>query len=342
MKPLVSILIPSYNAEPWIAETIMSALRQTWPRKEIIVVDDGSKDNTAAVADRFSKHGVRVVARANQGAAATRNQAYNLSEGDYIQWLDSDDVLAPDKVEKQLNALTANDGPRVLMSSAWAPFYYRTSVAKFIDTALCADLSPVEWLILKMGSNLHMQTATWLTSRDLAEAAGPWDTRMLSDDDGEYFSRVLLHTERTRFVAGTGAFWRTTTRGRLSYIGGSLPKQRALLLSMQLHVKYILSLEDSERTRQACLRYFQTWYGSFSPEFHQLTSELRSMAAEFGGTLVEPQLRPKFAWMKTLFGAQLASRAQNTLPWLKSSWKGSLDKLLFQLDGGLTLTPPGA
>ena len=61
MKPLVSILIPAYNAEEWIADTVQSAIAQTWPRKEIIVVDDGSRDRTAEVARRFASKEVTVV-----------------------------------------------------------------------------------------------------------------------------------------------------------------------------------------------------------------------------------------------------------------------------------------
>ena len=105
MKPLVSILIPAYNAEEWIADTIQSAIAQTWPRKEIIVVDDGSRDRTAEVARRFASKEVAVVSTENQGAAAARNHALQLSQGDYIQWLDADDLLAPDKIERQLAAL---------------------------------------------------------------------------------------------------------------------------------------------------------------------------------------------------------------------------------------------
>ena len=101
------------------------------------------------------------------------------------------------------------DSRRILLSSPWAPFYYRTRRARFVHNSLCQDLSPVEWLLRKMGENLHMQTATWLTSRELAEAAGPWDTRLHSDDDGEYFCRVLLASEGTRFVPGTGVFYQS-------------------------------------------------------------------------------------------------------------------------------------
>ncbi len=157
MKPLVSILIPAYNAEDWIADTLRAALAQTWQRKEIIVVDDGSKDGTAEVARRFASKGVCVVSRENQGAAATRNHALSLSQGDYIQWLDADDLLAPDKIERQLAARPEGDSERILLSSPWAYFNYRTDRARFAPTSLWADLTPVEWLLRKMGENLHMQ-----------------------------------------------------------------------------------------------------------------------------------------------------------------------------------------
>ena len=102
MAPLVSILIPAYNAQPWIAETIRSALGQTWPNKEVIVVDDGSTDRTLRVAQQFEAKGVRVVTQPNQGAAAARNTAFSFSQGDYIQWLDADDLLSPHKVAHQM------------------------------------------------------------------------------------------------------------------------------------------------------------------------------------------------------------------------------------------------
>jgi glycosyltransferase involved in cell wall biosynthesis len=70
MRPLVSILIPAYNAEKWIAYTVQSALAQTWPCTEIIVVDDGSRDQTLDVARRFASKNVAVVSTQNQGAAA--------------------------------------------------------------------------------------------------------------------------------------------------------------------------------------------------------------------------------------------------------------------------------
>ncbi len=89
-KPLVSILIPAYNAQDWIADTLRSAIAQTWEPKEIIVVDDGSTDQTLEIARKFESGTIRVLSQKNQGAASARNTALSLCRGDYIQWLDAD------------------------------------------------------------------------------------------------------------------------------------------------------------------------------------------------------------------------------------------------------------
>jgi GT2 family glycosyltransferase len=332
MKSLVSILIPAYNAENWIAYTLQSAVGQTWPRKEIIVVDDGSSDRTAEVARRFASKEVAVVSAKNQGAAAARNHALQLSQGDYVQWLDADDLLAPDKIERQLAALGEVEGKRILLSSPWAYFNYRTNCARFVPTSLWHDLSPVEWLLRKMGENLHMQTATWLTSRELAEAAGPWDTRLMSDDDGEYFCRVLLASEGTRFVPEAKVFYRITSSNRWSYVGTSDKKKDALLLSMKLHIQYLRSFEESERVRKACLNYMQTWFGNFYPERPDIVAELQVLAAQLQGHLEVPRLRWKYAWMKPIFGWKAAKRAQMEFPQLKASLIRYWDKAVYTLE----------
>jgi len=112
-----------------------------------------------------------------------------------MQWLDADDLLAPDKVARQMAALEGCAESRVLLSSAWGRFIYRANRAEFIPTRLWCDLSPGEWVIRKMEENTFMQTGTWLVSRELCEAAGPWDTRMYYNDDGEYFCRVVLASD---------------------------------------------------------------------------------------------------------------------------------------------------
>jgi len=331
--PLVSILIPAYNSEEWITQTIRSAMAQTWPRKEIIVVDDGSKDQTAAMAQRFASKEVTVVSTQNQGSAAARNHALQLSQGDYIQWLDADDLLSPGKIESQLAALRGVENKRILLSSSWAFFNYRTERARFIESSLWHDLSPAEWLLRKMNENLHMQTSTWLTSRELVEAAGPWDTRLVSDDDGEYFCRVLMASEGTRFVPEAKVFYRITpSANRVSHIGMSDRKKDAMLLSMRLHIQYLRSLDDSERARKAALVYMQNWLDQFYPERPDIVAELQALATELQGHLQQPKLRWKFAWMAPIFGFKTAKRAQMVLPQMKASMIRRWDKAMYRLE----------
>src|SRR5579872_1960376 len=139
MKPLVSILMPAYNAQNYLVDTLQTAVAQTWPRKEIIIVDDGSKDQTPAIARRFESPTVRLVTQENQGAAAARNKAFSLSQGDYIQWLDADDLLAPDKISKQMEQLDKCPTRKTVLSSAWAKFIYRWNRAQFVPTSLWHD-----------------------------------------------------------------------------------------------------------------------------------------------------------------------------------------------------------
>ncbi len=330
MQPLVSILIPAFNAQAWIADTLASAVAQTWPLKEIIVVNDGSLDETLAAVQRFESAGVRVITEENQGAAAARNKAFSLCKGDYVQWLDADDLLAPDKIAKQVAALEERLSKRTLISSAWGKFMHRPHRARFVPTSLWCDLSPSEWMTRQMEENIYMQTATWLVSRELTEAAGPWDTRLLGDDDGEYFSRVLLASERTRFVPDAKVYYRMSGSNSLSYIGQSDKKREAQWLSMELHIRYLRSLEDTPRVRAACVNYLQNWMGFFYPERRDIYERARTLARDLGGELEVPRLSWKYSGIQALFGWKLARRAQVFLPRARWSVYRSWDKFLAQ------------
>jgi glycosyltransferase involved in cell wall biosynthesis/peptidoglycan/xylan/chitin deacetylase (PgdA/CDA1 family) len=333
VKSLVSILIPAFNAQEWLADTLRSALSQTWERKEIIVVDDGSTDNTLMIARQFESDSVRVVSQTNQGAAAARNTAFSISKGEYIQWLDADDLLAPDKIAKQMDQLGTCGSKRTLLSSAFGKFMYRWYRAKFVPTPLWNDQSPTDWLLRKMGQNLFMQTATWLVSRELAEAAGPWDTRLRrNDDDGEYFCRVLLASDGVRFVPEARVYYRAFGYDSLSYIGASDMKLEAFWLSMQLHIRYLRSLEDSPRSRAACLEYLQRNLIFFYPNRPDITREAQRLAADQGGNLRIPILSWKYSWIRVCLGWGPAKGFALLLRKIRWSLHGAWDKARFRME----------
>jgi glycosyltransferase involved in cell wall biosynthesis len=333
MKPLVSILIPAYNAERWIGDTIQSALAQTWPRMEIIIVDDGSRDQSLRVARQFAAKNVSVVTQENQGASPARNKAFELCQGDYIQWLDADDLLAPDKIARQMEAAAEFESKRTLISSAWGYFMYSRNRAKFVPTPLWCDLAPMEWLIRKIGQNLQMPPATWLVSRELTQAAGPWDTRLSFDDDGEYFCRVVLASDGIQFVPEAKAFYRISGLGSLSDFDQSEKKLASLFRSMQLHIGYVRSLEDSERVRAACLNYLQKRFFRFYPEQIPFVEQLQQLAATLGGGLEIPRLSWKYSWMCNILGWTRTKRIRQYYNQAKSFVVRLWDKALFCLDG---------
>jgi glycosyltransferase involved in cell wall biosynthesis len=311
---------------------LTAILEQSHRPAEVIVVDDGSADGTVAIARRFEPKGVRVVTQSNQGAAAARNTASSFSRGDYIQWLDADDLLSPDKVAHQMQAAEEIRDWRTLFSSPWAFFRYRPAKAKFIPTPLWSDLHPTEWLTRKWEGNWHMQTATWLISRELTEASGLWNTRLLGDDDGEYFARVINASTGIRFVPQSRVYYRITPSSRLSHIGRSNKKMEAQFLGMKLQIDYLRARDNTDRVGAACVNYLQTWLPNFYPNRPDLVQEAQQLAANLGGRLSLPQASWKYAWIEKLFGFGAAKHTQLYYNRGKSFALRAWDKVMYSLE----------
>jgi glycosyltransferase involved in cell wall biosynthesis len=147
---LVSIVIPAFNAEEWISETLESVLRQTYENLELIIVDDGSTDRTLSVAETTlasSSLPRRLLRQQNKGASAARNNGWRSASGRWIQFLDADDLLAPTKIEIQVSSAGAQNadviysdwGRLVQRSGGWhrseeirAPFIGRNPLADIL------------------------------------------------------------------------------------------------------------------------------------------------------------------------------------------------------------------
>src|ERR1700680_2846049 len=108
MSSLVSVVIPMYNARSWIEETLESVVRQTFPLSdiELVVVDDASQDDSVRLAESFiathNLHGQVVRSERNGGVSAARNRGWQIARGEWVQFLDADDLLAPKKLQVQI------------------------------------------------------------------------------------------------------------------------------------------------------------------------------------------------------------------------------------------------
>ena len=208
---LVSVLIPCRNAAPWLAQALRSALDQTWSRVEVILVDDGSTDGSFDLAQRFGSSRCRVVRQDPRGASAARNHALRLAQGDFIHYLDADDFLAPDKITLQMNAMR-DAGPGCL---SWSSATYllggaETGPSQF-EIARDAGKSSVDFLARLWGgegSPGMVLVHQWLAPRALIERAGPWNETLSVDDDGEFFTRVMLASASRISVPSAQCFYR--------------------------------------------------------------------------------------------------------------------------------------
>ena len=155
----------------------------------------------------------------------------------------------------------------------------------------------------------------------------------MSEQTTKSICGVILASDGIRFVADARVFYRQPGFGRLSSIDRSDKKLESQFLSMQLHVGYLRSFEESERVRAASLTYLQTWFGCFFEGRPDLARELERLAATLGGRLEAPRLSWKYFWIQKLFGWTAAKRVRQCWNQYKSSVIRSWDKSLFYLEG---------
>jgi glycosyltransferase involved in cell wall biosynthesis len=271
-----TIIIPSFNALPFLKETLESAFNQTYPNIEVIVIDDGSTDGSFEYLQGLDKPNFIVKKNKGKGACAARNYGFELSTGDYIMYLDADDIISPNKIEAQIT-LFKEFGDDILVSGMWGRFYRTIEDVKWSEQLLNKDYNtPIEWLIDSwMGKGMG-QTSIWLAPRKLIEKAGPWDERLTLNDDGEFFSRVILQAKAIKFCDMARIFYRSGLSNSLSQNALLLEKSKSLLLSLNLYEKNSIFYLDNRKVRKALANN----YLNFIYQYHSHYPELAKQAEE--------------------------------------------------------------
>ncbi len=187
-QPLVSVIIPAWNAERWITETVASALNQTWKKLEVIVVDDGSSDSTARVVEE-SFPSVRVICQANSGQAAARNTGVEAAKGDFLAFLDADDVWLPEKIEAQMRIILTDPSISLVFCDyesfgleAGKPGFQRGPILSNLPTQSIgefAKLITANDLLTPLLQDMFCQGPPfWLTTKDYFTMAGGFDNSL--------------------------------------------------------------------------------------------------------------------------------------------------------------------
>ena len=202
MPHKVSILIPCYNAEQWIAQAIESALQQSYPHKEVIVVDDGSTDNSLDIIKQF-EGAIDWEASNNQGGNAARNRLLEMSTGKWVQYLDADDYLLPDKIENQLDFIQQNPNVDIVFSPSLIEYCSGIQSHQEIRT-IPEPHDP--WILL---ARWYLpQTGSPLWRKQAIVDAGKWKIDQPCCQEHELYLRLLKSEKRFAYLADAGSVYR--------------------------------------------------------------------------------------------------------------------------------------
>ena len=251
---LLSIIVTAYNQDWVLEETLLSVAAQTYRPLECVIVNDGSRDGSAGIISRFAdryRDDLRVVRidQENQGAQRARNNGVRASRGEFIAFLDGDDVLAPDKSQNQVQFLNSEQG-----------------------TDYAAVYGDAKWLVqngatFEPGSNVGLGSCSvfltsllrmdrwnppfvYLSRRAAVEATGAWDPQVRINQDFEYFLRMASKGHRFAYLPGVAGYYRKHVRSRISQAGILLRAQDTLRIlqraeeSMERH--HLLTAEGRE------------------------------------------------------------------------------------------------
>jgi glycosyltransferase involved in cell wall biosynthesis len=323
MPPLVSVIVPCRNGAAWLGAAIESCLRQTWQPLEIIVVDDASSDGSREVARRYQARGVVALDSPRRGASAARNTGLRHARGDFIQFLDADDVLDPAKIRVQVERL-AGAPAGAISSGAWARFRTHPSEAVFAAEPVWRDFSaPEEFLIASWRGGGMMANFAWLSPRAVLEQAGPWDETLSLVDDGEYFCRVLLAASAVVFCGDARGFYRSTAAPGLSG-----QRDRAALVSgftaIDVSCRRLLQRCSSPEAKKACATNYLRFAYSAYPQAGDLVALAERRAGELGGSELRPGGGPAFQFLARGFGWKFATQCQRRWHDLKARRAGAL------------------
>ncbi len=306
-SPLVSVIIPCYNAANWIGQAIDSVLNQTWQNIEIIVVDDGSTDDSLSVLDKYVGKNIEVITQENRGASSARNQGLNRAKGDYIQYLDADDLISVNKIKSQVKRL--ENQADSISSCQWGRFFDDSNKAKFLRQEIWKDLYPREWFITAWSNMEMMQPGVWLTPRTIVDKVGQWDESLSLDDDGEYFTRVICAARKVLFVDEAKVYYRSGSPSSLS----SAKKMNDCLSRLEVarrSIKKVIETFADDEIEKACADRMQLAAYDLAMYSYRLSGEALTEADKLGGSNLGLPGGPKFKIAAKFLGWRLAKRFQ--------------------------------
>lgn len=281
---LISTIVPVYNRPAMLRQAVASVLAQTYPHFEVILVDDESTDETPRVIEELcaSDPRIRSLRRPNGGPGLARESGRLAAEGEFLQYLDSDDLLLPRKFELQVAALREHPEAGV----AYGRVVYRNASGEKIE----CDWKPANQQVTSIFPSFLLarwwETVSPLFRRAVTDAAGPW-TALRLEEDWEYDARIGSLGVTLAFVDEPVAEHRDHPEDRLSRGAGSDPRR--------LHDRTEAHMRIAEHARKAGVH-------PAAPEFQTFARELFHIARQCGAAGLTDDSRRLLSAAKSIAG----------------------------------------
>jgi len=282
--PLVSICIPAYNCENYIIETLSCITQQTYQNLEIIVVNDGSTDNTLVRAKEITDNRIKIIDVSNGGASKARNIAYKNAGGNYIIFFDADDYILPNFIEEQVKQI--NNNTDIVVFADWGRFYDDDVNTLVPEYNTHNQLTFKEWIATYWyNCNPMTNPGRAIIPRGLIEKAGLWNEQLSLNDDLEFFTRICLKTNKLVFNHNALLYYRSGVGG----LSGQKSNEayQSLYKSIKLSINLVLQIAGSDfKIRQSCANLLQGFIYEVYPYQRKLTCEALKQITE----LAKPNL----------------------------------------------------
>ena len=247
---LVSVVMPVYNAAPYLKEAIQSLFDQTYTHWELIAVDDGSIDNSWEILQSYSDQRIKIFQRKNGGQCAATNTGLEHINGDYVQFFDADDLMDKNKIAIQVAALQ-KAGNNAIAVCRWAFFTNTIEDAKFKEEPIYFSGKQTDWLYRLWAYETMMPNHGYLIPRAIIETAGRYyDEKLFLNIDFEYFTRMVIHADSVIYCPDAVCYYRKGVASAKTY-KPQLTRRLSALESRCKAIGYLLEKDQSEQSKYA-------------------------------------------------------------------------------------------
>ncbi|MCT4589624.1 MAG: glycosyltransferase [Carboxylicivirga sp.] len=285
IQPLVSVIIPLFNAAPYISDCLESVINQTYVNIEIIVVDDGSTDCSLEVVKSIGDERIHIIKTENKGAPAARNIGFQNSNGSLIQFLDADDLISTHKIGRQVNEIKAIPNSAAICSTHH--FYHDVNKEICNDDYLFSTDKPEELFKVLWGANgfVGMIAAhAWLVHRSLIQQYGLWDESLKKDADGEFYARICMNASEIILTEGVKCYYRRFKNGNNQSAKMGKEQFTSNLRSTELKQEYQFKKVNSDESKLAIATQYKLYAMAYYPKHRNLCKEAMKRCEVLGGS----------------------------------------------------------